>query len=569
LPDAVQPLCFPNRVQRKAAFVLAAVLFAVWPVAAHRPAAVVRSITSGGDSWHVSGVVHVHSRASDDASGTLDDIARAARRAGLDFVVVTDHNTEDSLGPPRYRDGVLMIGGLEKSTDAGHLLVLGLHELPFRLDGDPAAVVRDVMDLGGFVVVAHPTSGHAERRWTGDLRGISGIEFVSLGDAETWTGGPHVVLAAARYGLDPQGALFSRLRIPRAAFAPFDRENARRPIAGILGSDAHGGLPSHDQVFRLARQHLVLDAPLTGDAIADETAVLHALREGRGYAAFDGLADASEFRFQATSGASQAVIGGALALDGSADLVAEASAPLGTTLVLLRDGLEVARGTSLRHTTSSAGSYRVEAYLDPERVPGRGVIPWIVSNPIDVYPREVLDARARGSEETPSLDAALPDGGRTLDDFESPALAPAWQVDRSPDSDGHLTRDDGGLRFDFRLGPGRTSHVSFCAFEPRDLAAAQALAFRVRADRRLRFDVQVRVADATAAPGVRVFRRSVRAETEWRRTGVGLHDLKSYDALARVPDLAQVTGLYFHIDAAHLAAGSTGTLWIDDLQAAP
>src|SRR5437588_466579 len=51
-------------------------------------------------SWNdgsIAGAVHVHSRAS-DGRGTWDDIASAASRAALRFVVITDHG--DATRPP-------------------------------------------------------------------------------------------------------------------------------------------------------------------------------------------------------------------------------------------------------------------------------------------------------------------------------------------------------------------------------------------------------------------------------------------------------------------------------------
>ena len=44
-----------------------------------------------------AGDFHVHSRESGDAGPTLDAIATAARARGLDFVVITDHNTHTAL----------------------------------------------------------------------------------------------------------------------------------------------------------------------------------------------------------------------------------------------------------------------------------------------------------------------------------------------------------------------------------------------------------------------------------------------------------------------------------------
>jgi hypothetical protein len=81
----------------------------------------------------------------------------------------------------------------------------------------------------------------------------------------------------------------------------------------------------------------------------------------------------------------------------------------------------------------------------------------------------------------------------------------------------------------------------------------------------MRFDVQVRTADATSPGGVRIWRRSVRAESDWRSVTLPLAALETYDRRGGRPSLADTRGIYFHVDEAMLAPGSHGTLWIGDL----
>ncbi|HUX15651.1 MAG TPA: PHP domain-containing protein, partial [Phycisphaerae bacterium] len=62
------------------------------------------------------GAFHVHSCYS-DGSGTYQEIASAAARAGLDFVVMSDHDTlrPRADGWQGWHDGVLVIVGTEIS----------------------------------------------------------------------------------------------------------------------------------------------------------------------------------------------------------------------------------------------------------------------------------------------------------------------------------------------------------------------------------------------------------------------------------------------------------------------
>lgn len=76
-----------------------------------------------GRRWY-AGDFHVHSRESGDATPTLDEIAELALSRGLDFVVITDHNTHTNLDffadvAERYPE-LLFVPGVEFTTYAGH-----------------------------------------------------------------------------------------------------------------------------------------------------------------------------------------------------------------------------------------------------------------------------------------------------------------------------------------------------------------------------------------------------------------------------------------------------------------
>ena len=92
--------------------------------------------TSSTDAAPIRGAIHVHTRRS-DGTGTVDDVAAAARRAGLQFVIFTDHG-DGTRGSdtPVYRYGVLCIDAVEISTNGGHVVALGLPQSEFPLAGE-------------------------------------------------------------------------------------------------------------------------------------------------------------------------------------------------------------------------------------------------------------------------------------------------------------------------------------------------------------------------------------------------------------------------------------------------
>src|SRR5450759_1845007 len=89
----------------------------------------------------IPGIIHVHTYRSDGLSGP-DEIAAAAARAGLAFVVFTDHGDGTRVpDPPTYRSGVLCLDGVEISTTGGHYVALDMSASPYPLGGE----ARDVM----------------------------------------------------------------------------------------------------------------------------------------------------------------------------------------------------------------------------------------------------------------------------------------------------------------------------------------------------------------------------------------------------------------------------------------
>src|SRR5205085_4842574 len=112
-----------------AALVAAVVVLAVLTVPPRR-----RELATGSDGT-IAGNIHVHSIRS-DGRGTPDEIAAAAARAGLKFLVFTDHG--DATRPPdrpTYKSDVLCVDGVEISTTGGHYIAVDMTAAPYPLGG--------------------------------------------------------------------------------------------------------------------------------------------------------------------------------------------------------------------------------------------------------------------------------------------------------------------------------------------------------------------------------------------------------------------------------------------------
>jgi hypothetical protein len=100
--------------------------------------------------------LQVHTDASPCSRTRPSDVVDAAVAAGLDGLVVTDHDTTANVAAVRDRApaGLSVVSGVEVTTTAGHLLAVGVDDPPPR--SDPLTVVDWVHDHGGVAVLSHP-----------------------------------------------------------------------------------------------------------------------------------------------------------------------------------------------------------------------------------------------------------------------------------------------------------------------------------------------------------------------------------------------------------------------------
>ena len=308
----------------------------------------------------IRGVLHIHTNRS-DGQATPDVIAAAAARAGLKFLVFTDHG-DASRAPdsPVYRSGVLCLDGVEISTAGGHYIAIGMGAAPYPLAGESRDVVEDVHRLGGFGIAAHPNSPKDELRWGDWETPIDGLELINLDTS--WrvqmAGGArgkfHLLRALLAYPIRPGETIASVLTHSSDLVGRWNAAAAQQRVVGLAGVDAHAKLsliesnagdsrlslpfPGYEASFRVLSVHVRLPAPLTGNADTDATALLSGIREGELYIAIDAWAAPPAFEFTATNRTGSARQGDALAIGGPVSLQIRSNQPASFVTRVWRDG---------------------------------------------------------------------------------------------------------------------------------------------------------------------------------------------------------------------------------------
>lgn len=346
------------------------------------------------------GNAHAHTPYSD---GTLyhADIAAAALEAGLDFVIVTDHNVwvRGVEGIYSRQDGrrlLLLVGeevhDMRRRPQANHLLVYGAEAEVAHYAANPQRLIDAVRTAGGFCFLAHPFEKAAPRigepalPWVDwEVSGFTGLEiwnymseFKSL--MRYW-------FNALRYARNPEAGI--RGPFPQL-LTLWDKLLAEgRRVAAIGGADAHGTryrlgpvervIFPYDYLFRAVNTHILTPRPLTGDFAHDRALIYDALRRGHAWVGYDLLYPTEGFRFSGQAWRAEAIMGDELPLGTGATL--QVRSPMMADIRLLHHGDLVKseeRATNLTYITSEPGAYRAEVYL-PFRGRKRG---WIFSNPI-------------------------------------------------------------------------------------------------------------------------------------------------------------------------------------------
>jgi hypothetical protein len=553
------------RLSMAAAALAAAFLFALLPL----PARQVAMPEPATPSPVARGSFHIHTSRS-DGSGSPDAVAAAAARAGLNFIVLTDHGdgtrTPDA---PQYREGVLVIDAVELSTQDGHYIAIGIPQAPYPLRGEGRDVAADVRRLGGFGIVAHPDSAKPGLRWNDWDAGVDGVEWLNADTEWRDEQGFQLVRALARYTNRPAETLASLLDRPDATLERWDAVTQKRQVVALAGADAHARagfreddvqgyrrgwflrMPSYEASFRTFAVRVELDRPLANDAGADAARIIAALKEGAVYSAIDAIAAPATLEFSAMA-AGRHLGQGDVFSDLSAPLTftARSNASTGGVIILRKDGRILTQHPlpSLAFETAGEGTYRVEVYL--AHAPGEPPIPWIVSNPIYVRPAGWGTAPAIASE-TPSITRGIQGG--------------PWHAEKDDESSAEIAQTNyptGPVQFTFRLASGDRSgrYAALSIGVGKALTERTHVAFRAHASRPMRVSVQARHPQSGAR-----WQRSIYLDSVPRDVLVRFAEMTPVGSGGTF-DPALADTLLFVVDTTNTLPGTAGSFTLENLR---
>jgi hypothetical protein len=326
----------------------------------------------------VQGVYHIHSTYSDGRK-SLDEIAKLASQADLDFIILTDHGSPNykSYSSQGWKEGVLVLAGSELSVSRGHLAALDFELPSHNFSQNAEDAFYEIKEKGGFSIICHP---YSKTQWSwGKFMGYSGIEIIN-GDTALKKNIAASIPSLPALLINPDYTFLKMLDSPYRNLRKWDELNKLHPTYGYFSLDAHF---LYRPGLNLLHLHPLLQAPLSKDFDEARHQVYEALRKGRFYNSIHLAAHADGFRFSAEEEGKTIAMGSTVLLDSPVTLHIEAPFPFAKEIHLVHNGKKIFTSTkeSVSYEAAQPGTYRVEVYLT-ERSPLSKNIPWIVSNPI-------------------------------------------------------------------------------------------------------------------------------------------------------------------------------------------
>ena len=532
----------------------------------------------------IPGIIHVHTSRSDGLSDP-DTIAAAAARAGLKFLVFTDHgDATRKPDPPQYRSGVLCLDGVEISTNGGHYVAMDMPASPYPLAGEARDVVEDVRRLGGFGIAAHPDSPKPQLRWTEWTAPMDGVELLNpdtawrvwaqqaSGGAGAWSARGRLLTAVIDYSFRPSSVIAGLLQ-PSGAIATWESIARRRRLVAIAGADAHARLaprnadpgnsrfavdvPSYETSFRVLSIHVKADRAFSGDAVGDARVLMRAIRAGHLYTAVDGAATPASFEFTAANEHGTVNEGDEIGAGGPVTLRVRSNAPAGFTTTVW-SGMTVISGGHHEpdftvQTPADPAVYWVEI-----RATGRPAeVTWVRSNPIYVRGAEPA---AAAPPRPPATASVLMFDGRS---------DAGWHVEHDPTSLAAVETAPiiGGaeLRFRYGLAGGTPAgQVAALAYEmPRGVAGYDRLSFAIRAEHPMRISMQLRVGEEQGAASRDRWKRTVYVDNTVQEYTIFFDDLEPVgETHTAKPPLDGIHTILFVVDATNTKMGDSSRIWI-------
>jgi hypothetical protein len=516
-------------------------------------------------SNYKKGVYHFHSIFS-DGKGTLDEITKAASELKLDFAILTDHgnpNLKASMATA-WVNNVLLIGGSELSSNAGHLAMVGYKIPDYYFPPEPAEAIREINRDSGITFISHPFDEKIP--WTDwDIADFTGIEVMSAYSSARKAGILKLILFPIQYLLNSDYAVLNMLEYPRKNIKKWDSLNKTGKYYGIFCTDAHAKLPiskrfefnfpSYKSMFRIFSTYVKIDKNLGKEPLSASRIIISAIKKGKFFNVIEALASANGFDtyFEPEPGKIIDIGGSSNMVQGN--LVAKVPFDFETHITVIKDGemyKKISRNTKKVVTIPvvEPGAYRLEIFISNNTF---NTLPWILTNPIFIgvqyntpLPLEpktkiILAEKPNffsvetNASSTGTISSHISDTGELITDF-------AFKLEKEPD------KKDFWSALAYRENTDFSNHSGFV--------------FEARGEKKIRFWLEFRTNNKTQQIW---YRHSFLVEKNWKKYQIPFDKFYVHFGDKIKPDLSKISAIFFAINNAIAYTGTKGNIQLKNI----
>lgn len=337
------------------------------------------------------GAIHIHTTYS-DGTGTVEEIAKAAKKAGLSWIIITDHNNLKAKPKEGIYDGVCVIVATEISPEKeNHYIALDTKE-NISCNMPASEFVQRVKKQGGFGFIAHPDGKISRKNSFRSLR-WEDWSIKDFGGLEIWN---YMSNWADHYNeKNPLKIVYQYLFRNRVLSGPtknvlnwWDELNNENEaiIPAIGGLDVHSfditrffvtvKIFPYESMFKSLTNFICLEQKLPPDFESQKKVIQDAVKSGHNIIMNRFGHKNYKTVFYIENDSKQAYPGDIINLDNATNLKIRLPKKGQIRIVLNGETIIEKYAKKFEHKIDKVGKYRIEVY-DKKT-------PWIFSNPINV-----------------------------------------------------------------------------------------------------------------------------------------------------------------------------------------
>jgi len=334
-------------------------------------------------------------------SGSVLSIAEEAKKARLDFVLISDTNSFYDLDTDKYLSDVGILSGA-KVVDGKRLFI---YYSPTEKSFFQKTSSDFANDDNALIIESHQinTSYELSQLTENKFDGLEVLNFKSIAQKSWIESRISTMWSLLYYPFNPRLALTRLYKEPSGEIAVFDQLSQLKKVNFFVGAEATARaipfadwlvkFPSYEMSFNIASQHVFLTSELTGDIGNDAQKILTALKRGHSYVAFDALGDPAGFESYITENRKKFFTGDDIVFTKNLRLYYKLPAePIPFyEVVLFKNGQRIDHLNTFEglFAIDSPGVYRIQVRLSPTfPLPDATKwITWVYTNNFYVNPR--------------------------------------------------------------------------------------------------------------------------------------------------------------------------------------